>query len=776
MFSLKTTHAFNEISKTFSIRRNILAALGISLLPISVIGDAMAATTTQQTPLEQIWYSGAGNQKYFIDFSDRFPNVMCGGVVGQSAGNEGTANFTDPVSGQLKLYTDGVKLFNGTTNRVLENGTNMGGNTTAGESAMIVPIHGTNPDLFYIFTNNTSSVYFSIADLSKGPNGTVTLLKQLLASSTGEAIGVVPHANSNDFWVLVFNTAARVDAYKVGASGIARLPVSSNTGVSGAINMASITHSPDYNTLSLGLGASRIATAKTTARMDRATGISSDIKVRATDQVGRIATAKIDRATGIISDIKVRVTGQVGYASAFSPDGTKLYYTNGNICSKGRPWQIDLNTGKSTQLSHTRGFGGPKLATNGKIYWTKYNHGMLSAVDKPNAAGTDAHFSLDALSLNGCTGSINLPNQTASFLNFVKPVDFHITTVEPGQSVEDIDFGNTFYLDTSSHIIYIQVPKVFQVPENKKIVAKPEKTVTLTFSVPEKPSVIADIAFVVDQSHSHKDDLARFQTHAEQIINDFDTFGESVYYALTGFIDYPDPPYGKEGDFPYRLYQTLTDDKERVISKIKKLSTYLGGDNLESQFEAISRTINELKWRTGSLRILFLLTDANFHDSEQKLSSPDEGERDKDSDYLGHGYSKTLSALVDKHITMYGLGGTGRMDDLPKLSEASGGFAYRLSASKEQVAKRICNILKEISEKLTISGYLVLKTDKPRYVESIQPKKIDLARLSAGYKIQFTVTFKPDTLQNLEQVEFSFFLQTNKGVFLEKQPVILKRD
>ncbi|RKZ90866.1 MAG: hypothetical protein DRR19_08820 [Candidatus Parabeggiatoa sp. nov. 1] len=65
------------------------------------------------------------------------------------------------------------------------------------------------------------------------------------------------------------------------------------------------------------------------------------------------------------------------------------------------------------------------------------------AVDKPNAAGTEAQFTLDALSVNGSTGSYNLPNQTASFLNFLKPVDFHTTIVEPGQTVGNINFGNT---------------------------------------------------------------------------------------------------------------------------------------------------------------------------------------------------------------------------------------------------------------------------------------------------------------------------------------------
>ncbi|HDN27927.1 MAG TPA: VWA domain-containing protein [Thioploca sp.] len=289
--------------------------------------------------------------------------------------------------------------------------------------------------------------------------------------------------------------------------------------------------------------------------------------------------------------------------------------------------------------------------------------------------------------------------------------------------------------------------------------------VTLTFSVPEKTSVAADIAFVLDQSYSHKDDIVIFQTKAEQIVSVFDTFGESVYYALTGFIDYSDYPYGKKGDFPYRLYQTLTDDKERFISEIKKLVIYNGGDNLESQLEAVYRTVNELKWRTGSLKIILLATDANFHDRDQKLSSPENREREKDPSYPGRGYLETLSALQKNHITVYGLGGTGRMDDLLKLSEDSSGIAYCLSVGKEQITEHISKIL----ETLKTSGYLVLKTDNPRYVESIRPKTIDLAGLSAGDQVQFTVIFNPDTLRN-EQAEFSFFLQTDKGAVLEERP------
>lgn len=351
----------------------------------------MASNAKGCTPLEQIWYSGSKNNKFLIDFTGDNPKVTCGKPVGQSTGFEGTANFTDPDSGTLRLYTDGVTAFNGQTNQILKNGNALGGNPTAGEAAMIVPVVDSNPDTFYIFTNNGSAVHYSVVDLSQGENGTVIKKKVALATYTGEALGVVPHTNKKDFWVLVFNTAARLHAYKVDDSGVTDSPVVSNTGYSGKIGRGSIVYSPDYNTLSIGWAA------------------------------GRIATANIDRSTGEISAFKQLVSGQVGYASAFSPDGSKLYYTYGYQGYSGTPWQYDFNTNKMTQLSNTGGFGGPKLANNGKIYWAKYNVASLGVVNNPNEVGAAADLAVSGLSLNKCKGAYNLPNQTASSIHFIKP-------------------------------------------------------------------------------------------------------------------------------------------------------------------------------------------------------------------------------------------------------------------------------------------------------------------------------------------------------------------
>ncbi|MGK7939864.1 MAG: putative Ig domain-containing protein, partial [Crocosphaera sp.] len=412
------------MQKTFNQLKHFLGKLISKIILcclVLLLGMTLTAyAAVTETPLEQTWYSGQSNSKYFLDFTTEPPTVTCGSPVGQSTGNEGTANFTDPNSGQLKLYTDGISVFNGQTNQVLDNGTGLNGKPSAGEAAMIVPVPGADGDQFYIFTNSIGSVSYSMADLSQGTNGTVTVKNEPLATNTGEALGIVPHSNGTDFWVLVFNTAAKVDAYKVDPSGIASTPVSSNTGYAGNLGRASIIYSPDYNTLALGWAGSRIA------------------------------TAKIDRSTGMISNISQKVTGAVGYATAFSSDGSKLYYALGGQGYSGLPYQIDLNTDVKTKLSTTTAFGGPKLAPDGKIYWTAKNKPALSVVNNPNAVGTAANFALNGLNLKGCYGSWNLPNQTAASLQQINRVPVTDAAIPDQVATEESLFRYPIPADTFS--------------------------------------------------------------------------------------------------------------------------------------------------------------------------------------------------------------------------------------------------------------------------------------------------------------------------------------
>ncbi|OQW91176.1 MAG: hypothetical protein BWK78_05335, partial [Thiotrichaceae bacterium IS1] len=336
---------------------------------------------------------------------------------------------------------------------------------------------------------------------------------------------------------------------------------------------------------------------------------------------------------------------------------------------------------------------------------------------------------------------------------------YTIVLYKPGY--EEISQSMTIDAETPMPLVFDlkpDKPTVVDLPEKPQVVVAPgQNQAILTFTIPDKISVGADIAFVVDQSSSYNDDIGNFKAKASEMVTAFDQFGKSVQYALVGFSDYPTGSYGYSEDFSYRLYQGLTNEKGNFINALGGLSIYKGKDGPESQLEAVYRTVQELAWRMGSLKIVFLATDNSFHNS------------DNESSYPGHGYSETLSALKDRNITVYGLAAGGEVSDLTKLAEATGGLSYPLSVDSKEVVNKISSALVD----LQTTGYLTVEPDpqNQQYVESISPPKIDIAGMPAGSPIQFTVTFKRVPLSETgnQEVGFSLFLKTDKEAFLERQ-------
>jgi hypothetical protein len=355
------------------------------------------------TPLEQVWYlTRMDTDNILVDFREDPPLVTCGGVVGVSPGIEGTAVFTEPATGDLLFYTDGYTVHNGQTHQVVANGDGLSGNDGCTEAALITPYPG-QADTFYIFTNDSdnntsSSISYSVIDLMAGPDGTVTTKNQLLMTGNpGEALDMVPHDNGTDFWVITYDSAAQIHAYRVDSAGVSTTPVVSATGLMGDVLRGSINHSEDFDTLLL--------------------------SAHQGSNCGFIATASIDRTTGTVTGIDTHVANcdGIGFQASLSPDGTKIYYATGAEGFNGTPWQFDISTGMATELSTVVGYAASKLARDGRIYWTGYNLPSLAVVNDPNAAGLTADFQIDGLDLAGCGSGWSVPNQTSAFLDFLTP-------------------------------------------------------------------------------------------------------------------------------------------------------------------------------------------------------------------------------------------------------------------------------------------------------------------------------------------------------------------
>ena len=245
-------HEFNIEAPTLeSFRR--LTAVDLSSDPDwHVFVGRTPGRSAPSTLSEQVWCTGAANRKVLIDFSGTSPSVIHG-TAAQSGGNEGTASYTEPATGKLLLYTDGITLFDGQSHSVLPGGERLTAHPSTGEPAMIVPVPGADKE-FYVFTNsannNPGAMSYSLVDIHRKK---VTIRNRLLARNTGEALAIVPLPEGDKFWLILYNTAARVDAYLIDERGVASQPVSSFTGFRGVVRRGSIVHSGDFGSLSLGI-------------------------------------------------------------------------------------------------------------------------------------------------------------------------------------------------------------------------------------------------------------------------------------------------------------------------------------------------------------------------------------------------------------------------------------------------------------------------------------------------------------------------------------------
>jgi hypothetical protein len=364
-------------------------------------GNHDAGAPVNSLLLEQVWFmTGEPTgilKNYFVDFrKPGTPIVTCNASVPAASGDEGTAVFTDPNTGQLLFYTDGITVYNGADNTQLDGGSALQGNPSATEPGLITPTSIGIGQTFYVFTldytddsSPTGDIYYSIIDLGQGLHGAVKNKNtHVFTGNVGEALDVLPHTNGADFWVLTYDGASKVDAFLVGASGVSTTPVTSSTGLTGTVLRSAINHSYDYDhvVLAMNFGGT---------------------------PPGQIATGDFDRSTGMLSNVKVFTTGDLGYHASYSGDGTKLYYVKGTQGWQGVAYQYDLTTGTETALGGS-GLAAGKLALDGKLYFVGYNKAALSVVSSPDAPGAAAGFVADALPLGGCLAAFGVPNQTAA--------------------------------------------------------------------------------------------------------------------------------------------------------------------------------------------------------------------------------------------------------------------------------------------------------------------------------------------------------------------------
>jgi gliding motility-associated-like protein len=334
--------------------------------------------------------------------------------------NESTASVSDPSTGQLLFYTDGLKVWDA-NNDVMPNGSNLLGGfyNSCTQGALIVPFPEDN-QRYYLFTLEElealslvpvidNGLRYSVVDMTlNGGLGDVQVatLNTPLATDLTEKLIVIRSAEIQGFWVIAHKkNANEFLAWKIDACGVTAQPVVSAVG---------------SNFASAPFGANEAWSGAMDASPD---GNRIGMPV---DWSDRIEFFDFNKTTGVVSNpLTVNVTDDSTppflrkYGACFSPDGSKFYYTNMNSV-----YQLDLSTYTSAAIaSSITLIYSPLLepnnnycfqieeAPNNRLYVAIGNTARLDEISNPNSLGLACGYVSNAVSFSPATCQLGLPAQ-----------------------------------------------------------------------------------------------------------------------------------------------------------------------------------------------------------------------------------------------------------------------------------------------------------------------------------------------------------------------------
>jgi gliding motility-associated-like protein len=348
------------------------------------------------------WYFG---ENAGLDFNTGNPIPILDGELSTWEGCSSISLST----GVLRFYTDGTLVWD-RHNNVMPNGSNLNGDKSSTQSAIIVPKPGSD-QLFYIFTVDraengfgTKGLQYSLVnmDLNGFMGDVVTSEKNvMLTTPVCEKVTAVGHANGTDIWVIVQKWGTNdFYSYLITSSGVNQTPVISSAG--------------------LVISGSDPEDAKGYMK------VSPDGKKLAKANAGlkNIEIFNFSTTTGIVSDQDIITDSGLGgepYGVEFSPNGELLYINTWKPQFGKALYQYNLEApdvpGSRIQLSSSTN-GALQLAPNNKIYIAQDNSTLISVINQPNELGIACDFHFNAVSLGGKKSNYGLPPFIQSFFSF----------------------------------------------------------------------------------------------------------------------------------------------------------------------------------------------------------------------------------------------------------------------------------------------------------------------------------------------------------------------
>ncbi|MBN4065969.1 PKD domain-containing protein [Candidatus Amoebophilus asiaticus] len=391
------THTYG-ITGPFTV--TLTAYDGINI-PVTETKQIFISPCTPITSSQGNWYFGSFCA---IDFSSGLPIPNNSAFVAQSLQQiEGCVTESDPSTGNLLYYSDGVNVWNN-NHVVINSGNPLPGHQST--SQYISVLSPSNPNQYYLFippvADGIDPPFYSIIDISGTGSvaAPVALPLPIGINSVSEHVTTVPHCNGIDYWIIFhgYSPDGRFYVYRLSDQGITNADMTPNIPdvypTSGNFSFlalqGNLKASPDGTRLAL-------ATIGTNSN--------------------GLAIYDFNNSTGEINQELVFNQADAYYGCSFSPLSDLLYATKA-----GGLFQYDM-LGNEEEIIPSFGvdnYKGVQLGPDNRIYITRAATQFLSSLDVPDNQPCPA-FNFEAVDFSPIHVNVQVTMGLPNMIDAEKP-------------------------------------------------------------------------------------------------------------------------------------------------------------------------------------------------------------------------------------------------------------------------------------------------------------------------------------------------------------------